>query len=267
MRLVVVTALWKRPNLTRLVLHRYQALREALRGQVDLDLVAVGSEGPLSRDLAVEEGWGYVEAPNKPLGAKWNALMPTVRKLDPDGMVVVGSDDWLSKRAFQFYVECINRGVPLCGFRDIYFLDGKSGKTLHFGGYTHPSRVGESLGLGRCLSREALEALDWHPWWRSLNRGLDFSMMKSLRRVVPDLKDRARIVTMQDIGACALDVKTPVGICRVRSYVGSKLPDGSPNVKWIDQDGTRKLLLKHFPRAEAENLLRYVRALRSGSPA
>ena len=261
MKIVVVTALWKRPNLTRLVFKRYAAVKRDLAGVVDIEFVAVGSERASSSSLAAREGWGYVEAPNRPLGAKWNAARPAVRAHDPDGMVVVGSDDWLSTPAFRFYVEGLRAGVPLMGFRDIYFLYWQTGRTLYFGGYQHPSRVGESLGLGRCLSRESLEALRWQPWWNSLNRGLDYSMMRSLRKRHPVVKDQARIVRMADVGACAIDIKTPVGICKVQSYLGSKKPDGTRNVEWVE---THPLLMKHFPKREAQALLGYVGTLRAG---
>jgi len=260
-KIVVLTALWRRPNLARLVLRRYRAIQQELAGEIDFDFVAVGSEGKLSREMAVAEGWHYVEARNNPLGGKWNAAMPTVRKLSPDGLVIVGSDDWLSTPAFRFYAKGLRDGVPLMGFKDIYFLYWKTARTLYFGGYQHPTRVGESLGLGRCLPRAALEALSWTPWWQSLNRGLDYSMMKRLRKLHPVIKDGARIVRMADVGACAIDIKTPVGICSVQSYLGSKLPNGKRNVEWVATD---KLLMEHFPKVEAQALLGYVGSLRTG---
>jgi hypothetical protein len=209
--------------------------------------------------LAEKHGWIYVEAKNQPLGAKWNVGMARVRKLNPDGVVIVGSDDWLNANVFIHHIRALEDGMLMAGLIDIYFLYWKTMKTLHFGGYTH-DRLGETLGLGRCLSREALQAVKWRPWWPRLNRGLDLSMTKSLRKALPGLKERTRNTRLSDIDACAIDVKTPVGICKFHSYVGSKRKDGKKNVEFVP---TEPLLRKHFPESEVQDLLRYLRAIRA----
>jgi hypothetical protein len=261
-KLVVLTCLWQRPRLTKLVLQRYQTIRLDLKGRAEVQMVAVGSEGESSRALAEEYGWSYVEAPNRPLGAKWNAGMAFVRGLAPDGVVIVGSDDWLTTSVFDFHMKALRDGCLVSGLLDIYFLYYKTMKTIHFGGYTH-DRMGESLGLGRCLSREALQSVNWQPWWPKVNRGLDLTMTKTLRKKWREvLKERTRVTRLADIGACALDIKTPIGICKFHSYVGSRTKGGKSNVTFVP---TEAFLREHFPSREAERLLSYVRSVRGGS--
>ena len=67
---------------------------------------------------------------------------------------------------------------------------------------------------------------------------------------------------LADIGACALDIKTPIGICKFHSYVGSRTKDGRSNVGFVP---TVPFLRQHFPDREAERLLSYVRSIRGGS--
>jgi len=252
--LTVITALWKRPALARLVMRRYRNIAHELGGRVRLSFMAVGSEGAKSRKLAESCGWDYVEAPNAPLGKKWNTGMLAVKaKHDPDGAVIVGSDDWLNAACFEHYAASLAEGNLFIGFQDIYFLYWKKMKTLYFGGYTHPQRVGEALGLGRCLSHELLERFKWQPWWNSLNRGLDLSMTKGMRKLLTpaELKERCDVRKMADVGGVMVDIKTPLGICKVQSYLGS------PNAKWANT----AQVLAHFPPNESAELVALLRSL------
>lgn len=254
-RLSVLTALWRRPELARLVMRRYVAIARELEGVVELRFMAVGSEGKKSRDLAGRCGWDYVEAANSPLGRKWNKGLLEVRARhdSPDGVVIVGSDDWLNAACFEHYARQLAEGRLFIGFQDIYFLYWKKLTTLYFGGYSNPKRIGEPLGLGRCLSRELLDRLKWEAWWNSPNRGLDMSMTKLIRNAVPpaELNERRDVRRMADVGAVMLDIKTPVGICKVQSYIGS------PNAKW---DNTSRVL-SSFPETERSQLLGLLRSL------
>lgn len=252
--LTVLTALWKRPALARLVMMRYRTIAQELSGRVTLSFMAVGSEGAESKELAESCGWDYVEAPNRPLGKKWNSGMLAVKKKhDPDGVVIVGSDDWLNAACFEHYLDCLEREMLFVGFQDIYFLYWKKMTTLYFGGYTHPKRIGEALGLGRCLSRELLERFKWQPWWNTLNRGLDLSMTKGIRKLLTpaELKERCDVRKMADVGGVMVDIKTPTGICKVQSYLGS------PNAKWSNTPA----LLARFPPNESTALVALLRSL------
>ena len=252
--IAVLTCLWRRPELARLVLRRYTRIATDLQGTARLSFLAVGSEGRASERLAKSEGWSYVEAANKPLGRKWNVGMRAVRdRLSPDAVVIVGSDDWINTAVFEHYVRSLAAGKRFIGFSDIYFLYWKKMKTLYFGGYTHPSRIGEALGLGRCLHRDVLDKIKWKPWWESKNNGLDLTMTKTLRSVF-SVKELARISDvrkMVDVGGVLLDIKTPVGICKVHSYLGSKAS------KWDDT----KRVLSAFPEDERDVLLALLRRL------
>ena len=77
-RFVVLTCLWQRHELAAIVLRFYARQRERLAADFaalgyDVDLLAVGSEGSVSRYPAEDAGWPYADRANQPLSDKWNA--------------------------------------------------------------------------------------------------------------------------------------------------------------------------------------------------
>ena len=64
--------------------------------RVGFTLLAGGSEGELSRAVAEDNGWNYIEFPNSPLGAKHNAAMEWFRDKDIDFLIHTGSDDLMN---------------------------------------------------------------------------------------------------------------------------------------------------------------------------
>jgi len=206
----VLTCLWQRHALTYLVLRWYLFLRADLADRLDLLLLAVGSEGATSRILAEASGFQYVEHPNSPLGAKWNAGLAAMRELRPDAVVIVGSDDVVSGNLFSLYADQIARGSRFMGLMDMYFLDLPTRRLCFWPGYPPGIRHGDILGLGRCLHAELLEANDWRLWEDGLDKGLDGSMNQ---RLVPQLRTEPRrwnaaVFRCRDHGIGALDIKS-----------------------------------------------------------
>lgn len=165
-RLVLLTCVWQRPELSRIVLGAYRRIQRSLAGQIDLKLLAVGSEGDDSRRLCEGEAFDYLEHPNTPLSHKWNAGVQAARSYDPDGIVFAGSDDLLSSGLFKTYTEKLSAGFDFFGLSDLYFFDAQSSQLRYWGGYarTRPERRGEPIGCGRCFSRDLLERTGWNLW-------------------------------------------------------------------------------------------------------
>ena len=66
-RVTLITAVWKRHYLTGLVLNRFRNIKAELADMIDLELIAVGSEGDKSQELCENYGFAYVEYDNMPL--------------------------------------------------------------------------------------------------------------------------------------------------------------------------------------------------------
>lgn len=195
MKLAVLTAIWKRPALTELMLRETGPL-------FDLCL-AVGSEGAKSRDCAESAGFEYIEAPNKPLSDKWSTGMQALRGR-ADAVLSLGSDDFVSPEVVLAAREAM-KTAPFFGFLDLYLV-GYGPKAYYTSGYKG-RRAGESVGVARTLSAELLDKISWAPWPRGLSRGLDYGMMQRVHSVLP-LFHKPKLVRMAEVGGRIFDAKT-----------------------------------------------------------
>lgn len=113
---------------------------------------------------------------NDPLGAKWQHAIDRARELDPDIVMVTGSDDVVlgSTPALQEALE----GHDMLALNGWYIFDGKR----HF----FAKYLGEHvpIGGGRTYTRALLEKMRWHVfdglapkrldnagWWHALRHG------------------------------------------------------------------------------------------------
>lgn len=94
----ICSAAWRRFDVTRLALSQRQRLCEELaaRGIQATSLVVADDE---NLDIARELGSVTLEAPNEPLGRKWNVALRYAAER-ADWVIWVGSDDWIHPDAF-----------------------------------------------------------------------------------------------------------------------------------------------------------------------
>ena len=271
--LVLLTCVWGRPQLTEIVLSYYQKLRTQLAGQVNLVLLAVGSEGNASRTLCESFDFDYVEHPNLPLSDKWEAGLKAARQFEPDGVVTIGSDDLVSASLFTRYNQLLDDGVFFCGLVDAFFLDlVERNKLLHWHGYGGlaqergmPWRLNETLGMGRLYSRVLLDWLDYSLWnGVHVNKGLDGAAKRRLyglgmqpvlpRHTTPLVYQGASYqfgqlaYRMKDLDICALDVKSPAAnVTQMASYNQHKEANTLRSDSW-------DFLMQVFPADTVEAL-------------
>lgn len=140
-------------------------------------VICSGSEAD-DKIVCEKAGAVWVQHRNQPLGAKWNAAFKEAKKYNPHACLFAGSSDWLSDNWLD----------ELCPFLDDYDLIGVPGcHFLHLAdepllcnwkGYTN-GRKGESIGIGRLLSRQLLERLQYAPFHPEINNSLDNSMQQN----------------------------------------------------------------------------------------
>lgn len=192
-KFVILTCLWKRESVSDLVLDYYSKLKNGLKKSynIELDLVAVGSEGQSSESIVKNYGFKYFEHPNKPVSQKWEYGVSKLRELEFDALIIVGSDDLIDARVIRRYVKALDEGYLFSGFEDAFVYEPVGEDFIYWPGYgditsTMPKRILETVGLGRMLSRELLEVLDFSIWGDSkANSSLDGIMH---RRLTEDLK-------------------------------------------------------------------------------
>lgn len=202
-KILIVTAIWQRHDLTSIVLDWYNQIKQS--GEFDLELLAVGSEGMISRKVAQTNGWDYVEFENKPVSCKFNFLFREAKKYDPDFILLVGSDDIISTKTIKFFSEKVSENEnDIFGLKDLFFYDIQTDSTVYFGGYPPPSP--KTIGAGRCFSRNVLQKCNYKPWGNdTLDRGLDTSCTNYLQRFGVG----ERVFTMKETGGVCLDIKHP----------------------------------------------------------
>lgn len=213
LRIGYVTAMWGRHELTRLVFGHAARLRQELLPAISLELACCGSEGAVSREIAESSGFAYIEAPNSPLGAKWNAALGLLRGRGLAGVCVFGSDDVAAPAYFTDLARVCAQEAQLAGVRGMCFLDLPTGRLLRWAGYTGERR-GDTPGAGRFVPAELLDRLAWKLWPDHYERGLDSGMLRllaeaagerprfvQLRAAIMDIKGRGGMNTFEDMAA------------------------------------------------------------------
>lgn len=119
MRIAIVTAMDKRPVVTRLFCMRFVKLKTYCES-VGIELIccaAVTTGDNESAALCTEFGIRFIPYANKPLGAKWNAAVNFARSFEPRIYVICGDDDLLSMSNFNFDgdIEQYETAYVLCG--------------------------------------------------------------------------------------------------------------------------------------------------------
>ncbi|MDQ7733394.1 hypothetical protein QT231_11850 [Halomonas sp. SpR1] len=245
-KLLILTCVWKRHELSRLFFSYYNRLRRKLSAVIDIQIIAVGSEGKISQSICEEHDAHYIEYPNQPLSDKWQAGLDYARSFDFDALVVLGSDDFICENTFRFYSKEISNGALFLGFQDCYLHDFSTQKTIYWKGYgasneqqSQPHRVGEAIGLGRVLRRELLEFMDFDLWrGMDANKSLDGIMKNKIIKktgflpVKPAhgfdlrLNDGNYVLGMlsfrlKDLGLFGIDVKVSDNVTAFEKYMTS----------------------------------------------
>ena len=185
-KILILTCLWQRYEVADFFLKYFSEMRGLVKDEIDLQLLAIGSEGEVTRNLVEGYGFNYEEHENKPLSQKWEYAIRKSKEYDFDAVVILGSDDIIGSDVLRHYIEQLKKGYLFYGFYDAFVYDVRFQGLLYFGGYGDvaskmPERLGESVGLGRMISRELLEALDFSIWKDiAVNSSLDSYMKKRL---------------------------------------------------------------------------------------
>lgn len=227
MKILFVTQLWKRPEVTRLCF-------ESLRKIPNTDILAVISEDsmvPLCEEYSVK--WTYCE--NLPLGHKHNHALTESLKHEWDYMINVGSDDIVSPKILDAYKPFFKNKIPFFGLSKMHFFG--NGKLIR-----HHYEANYSVyGAGRAISRKMLEEFvvngEVKLYEPELNKGLDRSSqdIAYLKGFQPE--------TYTGAEPLLVDIKTKVNIWGIKHYEekSSLLPitelDG-----YFDQEIITKLL-------------------------
>lgn len=154
-RITICSPAWKRPD----IFLRWVRAMTSLNPRPHI--VIAGSKGDLIEQIAIDYGCDYIQAPNKPVGAKWNAAH--LRAKDTaDYYLTTGSDDVMSQAMWDYYQGFTGDRLVLT---DLYFYEPETGRTLYWGGYGAKHRhQGYPIGASQLHSQAVMEKMNWSPF-------------------------------------------------------------------------------------------------------
>jgi hypothetical protein len=227
MRLGLVTGLWGRSELSRIVLKHFASLEVP---GVELVRVAVWSpEDDEAANMYEMPGWTFTEFQNMPYSDKFNRGF-RVLKGRVDAAMVFGSDDLISASYIRHAARLIAEGRDMIQPEGLHFYDLASGRCI-FG-------TAKRIGGGRVLSARLLDMLAWRPYKPGLSRTLDLSMEKRTSEFAFPYRVK------MDHGRVLLAVKSRHNIWDF---------DAMKHLAQRDEDG-EALLAEHFPDVASDIL-------------
>ena len=197
MSICIVSACWKRPEVTRAFIRHHMSLTPAPAG-----IIMAGSPGDGHEGVDFT-GVNYFHTPNV-LGAKWNAAIRAAREVEATHYIYMGSDDFLDQAMWDYFQRYTGHYI---GLLDLYFHDAATERTLYWPGYVGPRRL-EPIGCGKVISREAMERIGWEPFGDARNRTVDYDQHHKLLRSGVTC-DRVR---MRSTGGICVDLKTGINM-------------------------------------------------------
>ncbi len=210
--------MWKRPDIFTTFADGILDLKQ------DIQVLCVGSEGYISKSLAQCYGFEYIEYSNDSLIDKLNAGCLALRDLDPDMVIMLGSDDLINQPLLDAYINAYREGYDYIYLTDGYFCDVHTKKYLYWAGYNQDVNRGHALGAGRVLSKRILENMEWKVWQTGFDRVADTGMDGRLRIAEPYKKLELRC---ENTDYLILDLKSEVNMTPFEQW---------PNSKFISED-------------------------------
>lgn len=217
MKISIITAVWKRPQVFEMFAKGIKALN------VDIRVIVAGSEGETSRKMVESHGFEYIEVANSPLSNKMNAASLAAK--GSDYVICMGSDDVIQPILMQQYLLWMGQGYDFIGSTDYYFYDLKTKKAAYWGGYINRGRRGETVGAGRIFSKKLMNRCDWKLWSDGVDKGLDSTSKLNI-------KGRIKKFRLKQLGMYAIDIKSDENITKFElwpntTYIDAKLIEDS----------------------------------------
>lgn len=174
MKLLIYTALWKRPEVSEICFMQIDYLRSYFKPKgVEIIPFVVLSEEEM-KPLCDKYKVGYCEAENFPVGRKHNIGLFESLKIKWDYMMLIGSDDLVSAKYMDIALKEIEKKTVFAGPDVIYFFNSWDNSLK-----MHKVNGIYSIGAGRIMSRSMIESFvedDSLTFWEDQkNKGLDTS--------------------------------------------------------------------------------------------
>lgn len=230
-KICILTTMFGRGKMCEFVFDYYKNLKYCLRDICHIELIACGSEGSISENIAINNGFNYIEFNNLPLSQKHNQLFIESKKYNPDFTILIGSDDLICENTIYNYIHLHKEGIDYSGILDFKFID-KSGY-WYWSGY-NGAREGEPVGGGRFFSNRLLTQLHWKPWANVIaNSGLD----GIANMIISTLRHNRKTISFKDNNVNLITIRSGFNITKMENLVGKIKISNPLNSLLIDKMG------------------------------
>lgn len=204
----------------RLPLLRYTIERLLKKNGCDA-VVCVGGQD--EKQTVINAGGIFVEHENYPLGKKWNAGFKAAKELNPDGLLFVGSSDWLTDNWLPVLVPYLDK-FDMIGKPDFYLFDiGTIDRSCHWVGYGQGERELEPIGIGRLVSARIMEKFDWSPFDSHRNSSMDWQMYLRVR----NNSGKIKLITSDGIRSLSISTNRWSNLHKFEDHWMDKVPSKS----------------------------------------
>jgi len=217
---------YRRPRVLRLWLEHIQRLRQEL--SVYLPACVISEEE--DKDLCGLYHVNHITCPNVPVTGKFNKGVEWTRDMGWDYALISASDDLFSTDTIKRYYEAAQEDFDLIGIKTIYFYGAEGrhrGKLIRFD-------ASVILGVGKCISMRVLEAVEWRPWNRNRNWGMDAIASQNIK---PHVK-----TTCVLSNPFVVDVKTKFNINKITLFSDKAERRKDPRLHFVDPQEFYKTL-------------------------
>lgn len=166
MKIVIVTPVWGRPDISPAVIASWP------RDETWSTLVVYSTD----QEATWYAGCKTLFAPNSPLCGKFEAgARHAFEVLGADYVCIMGSDTLIPRLGWKRLEEYAQAGSSYVGFLDVWVVD--SAQALYWSGY-EGARAGEPVGPGRLISRALAERSKFSIYQADKKRSCDGEMTK-----------------------------------------------------------------------------------------
>lgn len=201
MKLLIYTAVWKRPEITEICFMGIKRLQKVPGFQIEA--FAVISEEEMI-PLCEKYGVDWCMTANHPLGAKKNFGLSQLKERDFDFLIEIGSDDLILEELLNQYKKFFVK-YDFFGVCDAGYIDAETLQCVRL-------QSDAVYGAGRAISRIALEKMNW-TLWKNVSKGMDKSSLTNLY----NLGFKYWVIPPIDY-PLVIDIKSPVNIWPFRNY-------------------------------------------------
>ena len=174
MKIGIITCNYRRPK----ILELWAASIQRIRKDLGIELPAVCVSDVDDKRACESHDIHHIRMNNLPVTDKWNRGMQYMRSIGADYVIISGSDNIFSSDTIKRISAEATKGYDVIGLNSIYFyaVDGEfKGKVCRL---NYGNRL---LGVGKTISKKVLDEIDWTPWGKKKNWGMDVLVTMSVR--------------------------------------------------------------------------------------